>query len=66
MVANHFSVRWQCTAHFATGTYRFTATSDDGLRLCVDGRPVIDERFDHPVQTFTSEIALARGSTRSS
>ncbi len=61
MVSDHFSVRWQCTADFAAGTYRFTATSDDGLRLYVDGQPVIDEWFDHPVRTFTSEIALAEG-----
>jgi hypothetical protein len=61
MVADHFSVRWQCTAHFAAGTYRFTATSDDGLRLYVDGQPVIDEWFDHLVRAFTSEIALAGG-----
>jgi hypothetical protein len=61
MVSDHFSVRWQCTADFAAGTYRFTATSDDGLRLYVDGQPVIDEWFDHPVRTFTSEIALTEG-----
>ena len=61
MVADHFSVRWRCAAHFSAGTYRFTATSDDGLRLYVDGQPVIDEWFDHPVRTFTSEIALAEG-----
>lgn len=61
MIADHFSVRWQCTTHFAAGTYRFTATSDDGLRLYVDGEPVIDAWFDHPVRTFTSEIALPEG-----
>jgi hypothetical protein len=61
MVSDHFSVRWQCTTHLAAGTYRFTATSDDGLRLYVDGLPVVDAWFDHPVRTFTSEIALAEG-----
>jgi hypothetical protein len=61
MVVNHFSVRWQCTQHFEAGTYRFTATSDDGLSLYVDGQPVVDAWFDHPARTFTSEIALAEG-----
>ena len=61
MVADHFSVRWQCTAQFRAGTYRFTATSDDGLRLYVDGQPVVDVWFDHPVRTFTGEISLAEG-----
>ena len=42
MVSDHFAVRWQCSAYFPAGTYRFTATSDDGMRLYVDGQPLID------------------------
>lgn len=61
MVSDHFSVRWQCSARFAAGTYRFTATSDDGLRLFVDGQPVIDAWCDHPVRTFGGEITLSEG-----
>lgn len=40
MVADHFSVRWVCTTHFPAGTYRFTATSDDGISLFVEGQPL--------------------------
>jgi hypothetical protein len=61
MLADHFSVRWKCTAHFPAGTYRFTATGDDGIRLYVDGQPVVDAWFDHPVRTFTRDISLAEG-----
>jgi hypothetical protein len=61
MVADHFSVRWVCTTHFPAGTYRFTATSDDGIGLYVDGQPVIDAWYDHSVRTFTGDITLAEG-----
>jgi hypothetical protein len=40
---DNFSVRWSRRANFnQTGTYRFRTVSDDGVRLWVDGRLVID------------------------
>lgn len=39
---DHFSVRWSGTFPFEGGRYRFSTTSDDGVRLYVDGRLVID------------------------
>ena len=56
-----FSVRWTRTIHFEAGSYFFTAASDDGIRVTVDGRPVIDQWYDHPVRTFTGEISLTAG-----
>jgi len=39
---NRFSVRWSRTLTFAqAGLYRFRAESDDGVRLWLDGKPVI-------------------------
>ena len=43
------------------GAYRFTATSDDGIRLYVDGRLVIDQWSDHPARTFTGYLRLTAG-----
>jgi hypothetical protein len=40
--ADGFSVRWTQPLPFETGTYRFTTTTDDGVRLWVDGRLLID------------------------
>ena len=37
-----FSARWTRYIDTAGGTYRFTATSDDGIRVAVDGRWVIN------------------------
>lgn len=41
--ADNFSVRWTSLESFETpGTYRFTVTADDGVRLIIDGTTVID------------------------
>jgi hypothetical protein len=39
---DHFSVRWTQPLYFRAGTYRFTTYTDDGVRLWVDGRLLID------------------------
>jgi len=39
---DHFSVRWTRTLGFPAGTYRFHAATDDGVRLWVDGRLIVD------------------------
>ena len=40
---DNFSVRWSRRMNFSrTGSYRFRTVSDDGVRLWVDGRLVID------------------------
>jgi hypothetical protein len=54
-------VRWTRTVPFQAGTYRFTATSDDGIRVYVDQRPIIDEWHDHSVRRYTAELVLAGG-----
>jgi hypothetical protein len=43
MPADDFSVRWTRQLNITqAGTYRFHAASDDGVRLWVDGQPVLD------------------------
>ena len=58
---DRFSARWTRYIDVAAGTYRFTATSDDGIRVIVDGRSIIDQWTDHPAQTFIGDVDLATG-----
>jgi hypothetical protein len=57
---DNFSVRWsgQVLAP-VTGTYTFTTTSDDGVRLYVNGQLLIDNWTDHGVVQNSGTIALA-------
>lgn len=59
--SDDFSVRWTRTQYFDAGSYRFTATVDDGVRVWLDGNLVIDEWWTHPVRSFTGDIAVGAG-----
>ena len=60
--ADGFSARWTRYIDVsAAGTYRFTATSDDGIRVIVDGVPVIDQWDDHAASTFSGDVHLTAG-----
>src|SRR5690606_2207379 len=43
------------------GTYRFTATSDDGVRVWLDGELIINDWSDHPERTTTVDKAVSAG-----
>ncbi|MCB8977139.1 MAG: hypothetical protein H6657_06890 [Ardenticatenaceae bacterium] len=59
--ADGFSARWSKYIDVAAGTYRFTTTADDGIRVYVDNSLVINQWSDHPAQTFTADVALSAG-----
>lgn len=56
-----FSARWSRYIEEAPGTYRFTTTSDDGIRVWVDDELIIDEWYDHPASTVSADKSLASG-----
>jgi hypothetical protein len=56
-----FSARWMRYLELAAGTYRFTMTSDDGMRVYVDGHLLINEWYDHPAKTVSADRVLAAG-----
>jgi hypothetical protein len=60
--ADDFSVRWTRTLNLSAGTYRFTTTTDDGERLWVNGRLLLDDWTDHARTTRSADIYLAGGS----
>jgi len=60
--ADNFSVRWTRKVVFAPGLYRFTATGDDGVRLYINGKKVIDEWRNQQRAEFNTTIYLPQGS----
>ena len=58
--ADNFSVRWTRKVYFQAGTYRFTAQADDGVRLWVDGKLVIDEWHDGSA-SYSGDVTLTEG-----
>lgn len=60
--ADHFSARWTTTVDLPAGTYKFTATADDGMKVWVDGNQIIDMWYEHPPLTIVSYVDLSAGS----
>jgi glucose/arabinose dehydrogenase len=62
MGADTFSVRWtgQVEAPFS-GTYRFYTVSDDGVRLWVNGVPIVNNWTDHSTTENSATISLTGG-----
>ena len=65
--ADQFSVRWDGLLRVTqSGNYRFQTSSDDGVRLWVNGSLVINNWTDHPNTTDTSgNVNLTAGETYS-
>ena len=60
--ADNFSVRWTRTLGFTPGAYRFFASTDDGVRIYVDGHAVVDAWYDQSRFTTNSgDITLGSG-----
>lgn len=56
-----FSARWTRTVNVPAGTYRFTATMDDGMRVWVDNSLIIDSWNDSQVHSVTADRYLNSG-----
>ena len=59
--ADNFSVRWTRSLQFAEGSYAFTVTADDGVRLFVDGVKVIDKWVDQSPTSYSVTRQLSEG-----
>jgi hypothetical protein len=59
-----FAARWTRTAAFAAGSYRFTITADDGVRLLIDGQEQLNQWREQPLSTHTVDVALTAGNHR--
>ncbi len=59
--ADRFSARWTRTVILSQGAYRFSASADDGVRVWVNDRPVIDAWRESALETYTGHIWLDEG-----
>jgi hypothetical protein len=59
--SDRFSTRWTGTFSFAAGSHQFTATADDGIRIWVDGTPLIDSWKDQAPTTYQAARILTAG-----
>ncbi len=58
---DYFSARWTRSLKFDEAFYRFTIRVDDGVRLWIDDRLVIDEWEPNPLHTATVDLRMADG-----
>jgi len=56
-----FSVRWTSSPYFDAGAYHFTTRSDDGVRLWIDNRLLIDQWHDANPTSYSGDITLGAG-----
>ncbi len=56
-----FSVRWTGRHWFDEGDYTFVADADDGVRVWLDGEPVIDAWRDQATTTYTARRFVRGG-----
>src|SRR5215208_5607802 len=59
--ADSFTARWVGTFDFEASGYEFTATSDDGIRLWVDGQLLIDQWEDQAATTYKATKTMTAG-----
>jgi len=61
---DNFSVRWTGIIRPAvSGMYEITAASDDGIRVYLDGKRVIDHWSDHAVEARMTKVMLTAGTS---
>ncbi|MCC7060805.1 MAG: hypothetical protein IT508_11300, partial [Burkholderiaceae bacterium] len=58
---NNFSVRWSGRFSFLGGPTSFAATANDGIRIHLDGIPVIDQWRDQSTTTFLALRTISSG-----
>ena len=57
--SENFSVRWTRLYNFAAGSYIFTATADDGIRVWVGDTLAIDGWMPQQAKTYTNTLYLS-------
>ncbi len=61
--ADNFSVRWTTTLNLTGGIYELNVLTDDGVRVYINGVPIIDEWHLATGQRYVQTINLPTGAT---
>jgi len=61
VVSDNFSVRWAGTFDFAGGRYQVTTTSDDGIRVWIDKKLIMDDWNVHAPKTHRKNLHVPSG-----
>ncbi|MFN2202925.1 MAG: PA14 domain-containing protein [Caldilineaceae bacterium] len=56
---DNFSARFQRIMNFDTGTYEFRATYDDGIRIYVDGQPILNDWQEGSARSSSAQMLLS-------
>ncbi|NJN96666.1 MAG: hypothetical protein HC875_22410 [Anaerolineales bacterium] len=59
VAADNFSARWSRQVNFDSGLYRFYAEADDGIRLYIDGYPIINEWHGSNNSVYTADVTVS-------
>ena len=59
--SDQFSARWTKTMALEAGRYRLTLTSDDGSRVFVDNKLIVNQWWTHDLRTASGEYTHAGG-----
>jgi hypothetical protein len=63
-ISDNVSARWTAVLEAPlTETFRLITTSDDGVRLFLDGRPIVDNWTDHGTTDNGARVNLVAGQT---
>ena len=62
VAVDDFSAEWIRDVQLSAGNYRFSATTDDGMRVWVDDVQIIDSWYDSQAHTVNAEMYLPAGS----
>ncbi len=60
---DHFGMIAKTQLPLSAGTWEFTTLSDDGIRVVVDGKPIIENWAWHGPTRDVGELALIEGKT---
>lgn len=59
--SQNWSARWVTIQYLTAGTYRFTVTADDGVRVYINGQQILNQWREQAPTTFTVDVQVSTG-----